>query len=45
MRDAVVRRKVNSLNVLHVGQIKLVKAALVGVGDVSVPEVMAKILR
>lgn len=42
---AVVRREVNSLNILHVGQVQLVEATLVGVRDVGIAEVVAQVLK
>lgn len=42
--DAVVGCEVNSLYVFHVGQIQLVEATLVGVGDIGRAEVMAQVL-
>lgn len=43
--DAVIRCEVDSLHILHVGQVQLVEATLVGVGDVGKAEVMPKVLK
>lgn len=44
LRNTVVWREVDGLHVFHVGQVELVQTSLVGVGDVGVAEVMAKVL-
>lgn len=43
--DTVVRREVDSLHILHVGQVQLVEATLIGVSDVGIAEVMSKVLK